>query len=229
MAYFRPKKASTGGVWRVSRGCLEGVLGPLDLVWVYLCPMNWKKLHRYNYYYVSHYPPVAYFQPKNMHFRLSVRCLLGVCWVSGGCQGPSGLCLRCINAKSIGKGLVDIILNKYRIFSQWPIFGQKRLDGPDFQRGVVVHFPAFLAIFIGLYGQVMDLRTYWGGLWKKFWPDPLIPPPYQKWPKNAKKTDHSIAIYSIFCMSHSQMLGKFEYTLPAKFWRLVGCTEMLSW
>ena len=30
-------------------------------------------------------------------------------------------------------------------------------------------------------------------------------------------------------MSHSQMLGKFEYTLPAKFWRLVGCTEMLSW
>ena len=29
--------------------------------------------------------------------------------------------------------------------------------------------------------------------------------------------------------SHSQMLGKFEYTLPAKFWRLVGCTEMLSW
>ena len=30
-------------------------------------------------------------------------------------------------------------------------------------------------------------------------------------------------------MSHSQMLGKFEYGLPAKFWRLVGCTEMLSW
>ena len=29
--------------------------------------------------------------------------------------------------------------------------------------------------------------------------------------------------------THSQMLGKFEYTLPAKFWRLVGCTEMLSW
>ena len=48
--------------------------------------------------------------------------------MSGGCQGPSGLCLRCINAKSIGKGLVDIILNKYRIFSQWPIFGQKRLQ-----------------------------------------------------------------------------------------------------
>ena len=30
-------------------------------------------------------------------------------------------------------------------------------------------------------------------------------------------------------MSHCQMLGKFEYGLPAKFWRLVGCTEMLSW
>ena len=138
--------------------------------------MNWKKLHRYNYYYVSHYPPVAYFQPKNMHFRLSVRCLLGVCWVSGGCQGPSGLCLRCINAKSIGKGLVDNILNNYRIFSQWPIFGQKRLDGPDFQRGVVGHFPAFLAIFIGLYGQVMDLRTYSGGVWKKILTGPTYPP-----------------------------------------------------
>ena len=37
--------------------------------------------------------------------------------------------------------------------------------------------------------------------------------------------------YSIYKehMTHSQMLGKIEYTLPAKFWRLVGCTEMLSW
>ena len=33
----------------------------------------------------------------------------------------------------------------------------------------------------------------------------------------------------IICMSHSQMLGKVEYGLPAKIWRLVGCTEMLSW
>ena len=31
------------------------------------------------------------------------------------------------------------------------------------------------------------------------------------------------------CMTHSQMLGKVEYGLPAKIWRLVGCTEMLSW
>ena len=30
-------------------------------------------------------------------------------------------------------------------------------------------------------------------------------------------------------MSHCQMLGKVEYGLPAKIWRLVGCTEMLSW
>ena len=30
-------------------------------------------------------------------------------------------------------------------------------------------------------------------------------------------------------MTHSQMLGKVEYGLPAKIWRLVGCTEMLSW
>ena len=29
-------------------------------------------------------------------------------------------------------------------------------------------------------------------------------------------------------MTHSQMLGKVEYGLPAKIWRLVGCTEMLS-
>ena len=37
--------------------------------------------------------------------------------------------------------------------------------------------------------------------------------------------DHRLQCY----MTHCQMLGKFEYTLPAKFWRLVGCTEMLSW
>ena len=30
-------------------------------------------------------------------------------------------------------------------------------------------------------------------------------------------------------MSHCQMLGKVEYGLPAKIWRLVGSTEMLSW
>ena len=77
-----------------------------------------------SFYHILAFLTVTCFRPKNMHFRLSVRCQLGVCWVSGGCQGPSGLCLRCINAKSIGKGLVDIILNKYRIFSQWPIFGQ---------------------------------------------------------------------------------------------------------
>ena len=35
---------------------------------------------------------------------------------------------------------------------------------------------------------------------------------------------------SIFIhMTHSQMLRKVEYALPAKIWRLVGCTEMLSW
>ena len=164
----------------MSGGCLEGVWRVSWAPWIrsgYIYA-QWieKKLHRYNYYYVSHYPPVAYSQPKKHAFRLSVRCLFGVCWVSGGCQGPSGLCLRCINAKSIGKGLVDIILNKYRIFSQLPIFGQKRLDGPDFERGVVGHFPAFLAIFFGLYGQVMDLRTYWGGLWKKILTGPTYPP-----------------------------------------------------
>ena len=32
-----------------------------------------------------------------------------------------------------------------------------------------------------------------------------------------------------YYMSHCQMLGKVEYGLPAKIWRLVGCTEMLSW
>ena len=90
--------------------------------------LNFSRLLKYHltiYWLFSQWPV---FGQKNMHFRLSVRCLLGVWWVSGWCQGPSGLCLRCINAKSIGKGLVDIILNKYRIFSQWPIFGQKRLQ-----------------------------------------------------------------------------------------------------
>ena len=82
--------------------------------------------------------------------------------MSGGCQGPSGLCLGCINAKSIGKGLVDIILNKYFIFSQWPILGQKRLFGRNFQRGVVGFFSGSMAIFFGSDGQVMDIRKQWG-------------------------------------------------------------------
>ena len=38
-----------------------------------------------------------------------------------------------------------------------------------------------------------------------------------------------LILFDQLCMTHSQMLGKFEYTSPAKFWRLVGCTEMLSW
>ena len=42
------------------------------------------------------------------------------------------------------------------------------------------------------------------------------------------QASHSVGHFESY-MSHSQMLGKFEYTLPAKFWRLVGCTEMLSW
>ena len=45
---------------------------------------------------------------------------------------------------------------------------------------------------------------------------------YARLPSTQKGVSH---LYT----SHSQMLGKFEYTLPAKFWRLVGCTEMLSW
>ena len=43
------------------------------------------------------------------------------------------------------------------------------------------------------------------------------------------KIELSHGISGISYMTHSQMLGKIEYTLPAKFWRLVGCTEMLSW
>ena len=46
-----------------------------------------------------------------------------------------------------------------------------------------------------------------------------------KWICQKEYMDFSKLLY----MSHCQMLGKFEYTLPAKFWRLVGCTEMLSW
>ena len=45
----------------------------------------------------------------------------------------------------------------------------------------------------------------------------------------SKNLDLSIQLGLGLGMSHCQMLGKFEYTLPAKFWRLVGCTEMLSW
>ena len=48
---------------------------------------------------------------------------------------------------------------------------------------------------------------------------------YSQWVALLERT-HRL---KIMIMTHSQMLGKFEYTLPAKFWRLVGCTEMLSW
>ena len=33
----------------------------------------------------------------------------------------------------------------------------------------------------------------------------------------------------ILHMTHSQMFQKVKSDLPAKIWRLVGCTEMLSW
>ena len=96
--------------------------------------------------------------------------------MSGGCQGPSGLCLGCINAKSIGKGLVDIILNKYLIFFQWPILGQKRLFDRNFQRGVVGFFSGSMAIFFGSDGQVMDIRKQWGWWWRNFLTGPSYPP-----------------------------------------------------
>ena len=49
------------------------------------------------------------------------------------------------------------------------------------------------------------------------------------WGTSTSNVMHSTMHCTIVHMTHSQMLGKFEYTLPAKFWRLVGCTEMLSW
>ena len=40
-----------------------------------------------------------------------------------------------------------------------------------------------------------------------------------------------LSVLSVPCPGYESFsdVGKFEYTLPAKFWRLVGCTEMLSW
>mgnify|MGYP006975441904 CR=1 FL=1 len=63
--------------------------------------------------------------------------------MSGGCQGPSGLGFGYINAKSIAKSPVDIILSPSGLFS-----AKKRPGGLNFQRGVVGHFPAFLTIFL---------------------------------------------------------------------------------
>ena len=53
--------------------------------------------------------------------------------------------------------------------------GDFGVSGPIFKGGGRA-FPAFLAIFFGLYGQVMDLRTYWGGVWKKILTGPTYPP-----------------------------------------------------
>ena len=84
---------------------------------------------------------------------------VGVCGVSKWCLGHSELCLGYINAKSIEKGPLGIIISMCRLSSQWPIFSEKWQTRPDFQRGVGGHFPAFLMIFFGLYSQVMDLET----------------------------------------------------------------------
>ena len=46
---------------------------------------------------------------------------------------------------------------------------------------------------------------------------------------HSPRPPYLIVIILILVMTHSQMLGKVEYGLPAKIWRLVGCTEMLSW
>ena len=42
-------------------------------------------------------------------------------------------------------------------------------------------------------------------------------------------SDQSIWIQIYISMRGCQMLGKVESDLPAKIWRLVGCTEMISW
>ena len=82
--------------------------------------------------------------------------------MSVGCFGPSLLCPGCIDAKSIEKSPIYIVFTMYHIFSQWPILGQKRLFGRNFQRGVVGFFSGSMAIFFGSDGQVMDIRKQWG-------------------------------------------------------------------
>ena len=43
-----------------------------------------------------------------------------------------------------------------------------------------------------------------------------------------KRNSFSMCL-KIMYMTHSQMFQKVESDLPAKIWRLVGCTEMISW
>ena len=48
----------------------------------------------------------------------------------------------------------------------------------------------------------------------------------------SRKYVHTVSVKALplfVSMTHSQMLGKVKYGLPAKIWRLVGCTKMLSW
>ena len=60
----------------------------------------------------------------------------------------------------------------------------------------------------------------WSNIWNKFWVCSLTGIP------NMMMMMSKMAMGG---MTHSRMLGKVEYGLPAKIWRLVGCTEMLSW
>ena len=79
------------------------------------------------------------------------RCLVGV-GVSGWCMDgiwgwlePSGLCPVYIDAKSIEKSQLDIVLMSYRSFFQWSISAKNRLIGRNFQRGVVGFFSGSMA------------------------------------------------------------------------------------
>ena len=66
---------------------------------------------------------------------------------------------------------------------------------------------------------------------KGFWEDWTVKPWVGEWVFELWNswTDWWMNDEEALNMTHSQMLGKVEYGLPAKIWRLVGCTEMLSW
>ena len=60
---------------------------------------------------------------------------------------------------------------------------------------------------------------FWNSFWKMW-----------KFPNVRKGLKNYEAKYDVWMgRRRSQMFQKVEYGLPAKIWRLVGCTKMISW
>ena len=111
-----------------------------------------------------------------------------------------------------------------RFQSPWlcPLLVQLKIKSYDFSIWpmVIVQRHNYVADFDEHINQSRIYKSF--NYWNGFCPAKIYSYLFKEWKKR-----------SMFCvyvyMTHCQMLGKVASGLPAKIWRLVGCTEMLSW